>query len=103
LRVTSEISPVIEAHAAAVKRGDVDAMMADIAEDVVMFDVVDPLRRIGRATARDRAVEWLAAYDGSITWENRDISIVAWQIVHEHTSVPMMMDGSGKAATDLKP
>ena len=28
LRVTSEISPVIEAHAAAVKRGDVDAMMA---------------------------------------------------------------------------
>jgi ketosteroid isomerase-like protein len=77
LRVTSEISPVIEAHAAAVKRGDVDAMMADIAEDVVMFDVVDPLRRIGRATARDRAVEWLAAYDGPITWENRDISIVA--------------------------
>jgi ketosteroid isomerase-like protein len=26
-----------------------------------------------------------------------------WQIVHEHTSVPMLMDGSGKAAIDLKP
>jgi ketosteroid isomerase-like protein len=27
----------------------------------------------------------------------------AWQIVHEHTSVPLRMDGSGKAATDLEP
>jgi len=26
-----------------------------------------------------------------------------WRIVHEHNSVPMMMDGSGQAATDLKP
>lgn len=27
----------------------------------------------------------------------------AWSIVHEHNSVPMAMDGSGRAATDLKP
>lgn len=26
-----------------------------------------------------------------------------WQIVHEHNSFPMLMDGSGKAATDLRP
>lgn len=26
-----------------------------------------------------------------------------WMIVHEHNSVPMMMDGSGLAAVDLKP
>jgi ketosteroid isomerase-like protein len=26
-----------------------------------------------------------------------------WKNVHEHTSVPLRMDGSGKAATDLKP
>lgn len=26
-----------------------------------------------------------------------------WRIVHEHNSVPMRMDGSGAAATDLKP
>ena len=26
-----------------------------------------------------------------------------WKIVHEHTSFPMMMDGSSKAATNLKP
>lgn len=26
-----------------------------------------------------------------------------WRIVHEHNSFPMLMDGSGKAATDLQP
>jgi len=26
-----------------------------------------------------------------------------WRIVHEHNSFPLTMDGSGKAATDLKP
>ena len=27
----------------------------------------------------------------------------AWKITHEHTSTPFYMDGSGRAATDLKP
>lgn len=27
----------------------------------------------------------------------------AWRIVHEHNSFPMLMDGSGKAATELRP
>lgn len=26
-----------------------------------------------------------------------------WRILHEHNSFPMLMDGSGKAATDLRP
>ena len=26
-----------------------------------------------------------------------------WEVFHVHSSVPMLMDGSGKAATDLKP
>ena len=26
-----------------------------------------------------------------------------WKVFHVHSSVPMLMDGSGKAATDLKP
>jgi ketosteroid isomerase-like protein len=27
----------------------------------------------------------------------------AWKVVHEHASVPFLMDGSGKAALDLRP
>ncbi|MGH9858125.1 MAG: nuclear transport factor 2 family protein [Acidobacteriota bacterium] len=26
-----------------------------------------------------------------------------WLVTHEHTSVPLFMDGSNKAAVDLKP
>ena len=51
-------------------------MLADVAQDVVLFDVVGPLRRTGLATAYARAAEWLAAYDGSISWDNRDVTIV---------------------------
>ena len=77
----AEIRRIIEAHAAAVWRGDVESMLADIADDVVVFDVVDPLRRIGLATARARATEWVASYDGTITWDNRDIAIVVDEAV----------------------
>lgn len=41
------------------------------------------------------------------SWSRRTIVFarreVAWRIVHAHESFPMKMDGSGAAATDLKP
>ncbi len=41
------------------------------------------------------------------SWNRRTIVLRRidgrWQIAHEHSSYPMMMDGSGKAATDLSP
>ncbi|BAT59518.1 hypothetical protein GJW-30_1_02051 [Variibacter gotjawalensis] len=46
---------------------------------------------------------------GSIdTWNRRTVVLRRngggdWRIVHEHSSYPLRMDGSGKAATDLKP
>lgn len=73
----AEIRAIIEARAKAVHAGDVDAMMADVADDVMIFDVVDPLRREGSASSRQRAVEWLSTYDGPITWENRDVQVTA--------------------------
>jgi ketosteroid isomerase-like protein len=46
----SAIRQIIEARAQAVRAGDVDAMVVNVADDVVMFDVIDPLRREGRAS-----------------------------------------------------
>ncbi len=37
----SAIRQIIEARAKAVRAGDVDAMVANVADDVVMFDVID--------------------------------------------------------------
>lgn len=69
------IRRIIDARAAAVHAGHVDAMMADVAEDVVMFDLVDPLRRKGKALSHERAVQWLETYDGPPSWENRDVIV----------------------------
>ena len=73
----ASISAIIEARAKAVPAGALDAMVADLADDVVSYDVVDPLRRIGKASSRKRAAEWLAAYDGAVNWDNRDVQITS--------------------------
>lgn len=72
-----DIRRIIDARAAAVRKGNVEVMLADVADDIVMFDVVDPLCRMGKASSRARAHEWIASYDGPITWEDRDLRIVA--------------------------
>lgn len=71
------IRSVIEARSRAVHVGDIDAMMADIADGIVTFDVVSPLRRDGKAASRERAEAWIASYDGSICWESRDVVVTA--------------------------
>jgi ketosteroid isomerase-like protein len=52
-------------------------MLADVAHDILTFDVVDPLRRAGKSAARERAEAWLTAYDGPVGWEARDIEVTA--------------------------
>lgn len=71
------IRKVIDARAEAVRVGDIDAMMANVADDILIFDGVDPLRRAGTASSHARAVEWQANYDGPPTWQNHDISVTA--------------------------
>jgi hypothetical protein len=61
----SAIRLIIDARAKAVHAGDIEAMMAD---DVMIFDLVDPPRREGKPSSRQRAVEWVATYDGPISW-----------------------------------
>jgi ketosteroid isomerase-like protein len=73
----ADIRRVVDAQASAVGRGDVEAMIADVAEDVVSFDVVDPLRRNGRGSVRERTAAWVASFDGPISWDNRDIVVTA--------------------------
>ena len=52
-------------------------MIADLADDVVTSDVVSPLRRDGKAAARERAKGWIASFNGLIAWENHDVIIAA--------------------------
>ena len=76
---TSEtaIREIIEARANAVRSGDVEAMSESVADHVMIFDVVTPLRQVGKAASRARATEWVASYNGAIGWESRDVEVFA--------------------------
>jgi len=75
------IREIIDARAAAVNAGDVEGIVGGVAEDVIIFDVVGPLRRDGKAFARRRAEEWLASFDQGPTWENHDIHVASGEVV----------------------
>ena len=53
-------------------------------------------------TAESAKGEALRSMENRITWVLRETGHVL-RIVHEHSSVPFYMDGSFKAAVDLKP
>lgn len=73
----AEIHEIIEARAEAVHAGDVEALIADVADNAMIFDVIDPLRSEGSGAARVRAEQWLATYNGPPRWENRDVRVFA--------------------------
>lgn len=71
------IRAIIEARCRAVGVGNVDAMTADIADEVVIFDVVGPLGNQGKAASRERAEQWLGGYDGPVSWETARVRVAA--------------------------
>lgn len=69
------IRAMIDARSAAVSRGDVEASMADVDENVVMFDLIEPLQYRGKAAASARAESWHATFREPPTLETRDVEI----------------------------
>ncbi len=137
------ILALIDQRNGAVARGDAEAIVAPMSEDIVAYALAPPLAYSG-AEARDvKAVEaWLATWETPPHIEltkptillDSDLGVVfglatmrgakadgnenalwyrttiilqrrdgEWSIAHEHESVPFLMDGSDKAALDLKP
>jgi len=56
---------------------DVEALVARVAPDVVSFDALPPLQRIGAEAIRARLQEWFGWYDGPIGYQVRDLRITA--------------------------
>ena len=73
----AEIRALIEEQARAVRARDVDGSVSNYAPDVLLFDVVRPLRSVGSAAARKRLAAWFASFRGPIGYELRDFGITA--------------------------
>ena len=73
----AEIRALVDDQAKAIRARDVDGSLSSYAPDVLLFDVVDPLRSTGADAARKRLAEWFASFQGPIGYELRDLSITA--------------------------
>jgi ketosteroid isomerase-like protein len=73
----AQIGALIEARAASIRTKNADAVMAQIAPDVLSFDVLVPLANRGAEAVRGRLVRWFQSYEGPIGCELRDLVIRA--------------------------
>lgn len=73
----AEVRKVIDDRIKAVRKKDVYASTSNLAPEILSFDVVDPLQKIGPDALRKRAEEWFSSFQGPIGYEIRDLSITA--------------------------
>lgn len=71
----AEIRTLIEARVKAVNARDVTGAMMNVASDVHIFDVVNPLQYSGSDASRKRTQEWFSSFQGPIGYEIRDLLI----------------------------
>lgn len=137
----ARIRSLLEDWVKAMHAKDAVAALANVAPDVVSFDLDPPLQHRGSAV-RKGLEAWFPTWKGPVGYEIGDLQVTAggdvafchslnhltglrtsgekadvwvrstlclrkindaWKIVHQHNSVPFYMDGSYKAAVDLKP
>jgi uncharacterized protein (TIGR02246 family) len=71
----ARIRGLIDDQAKAIRAKDIDGSVSNYAPDVLLFDVVNPLRSVGSDAARKRLAEWFSSFRGPIGYELRDLSI----------------------------
>jgi uncharacterized protein (TIGR02246 family) len=72
-----QIRTLLDERVRAIHDRDAQALVNACAPDVVSFDALPPLQRLGAVAVRDRAKEWLGWYDGPVGYEIRDLRITA--------------------------
>ena len=71
----SQIRKLIDDRVNAVRARDIKGATSGIAPDIVVFDVVDPLQRLGSESSKKRAEEWFSSFQTPIGYEIRNLSI----------------------------
>jgi uncharacterized protein (TIGR02246 family) len=76
-RNEDRIRALLEARVRAIHDRDAEALVGACAPDVVSFDALPPLQRLGAEAVRERAAAWLGGYDGPVGYEIRDPRVTA--------------------------
>lgn len=71
----AQIRTLVDDRARAIRAKDINRSVSNYAPDVLLFDVVNPLRYAGSHAVRKRVAEWFSLFQGAIGYEIRDLSI----------------------------
>ena len=74
--VDQEIRALVDGFAKAVREKNLDALMPHYAPDLVVFNVVPPLRDKGIEANRKGWREWFDSFKGGINYEVRELTVV---------------------------
>lgn len=77
----AKIRALLEDWVKAIRVKDVQGATANIAPDILLFDVVDPLQSTGSDSIRKRTAEWFSSFHAPIGYEMRDLSIAVGDTV----------------------
>ena len=72
-----QIEHLIRQQEQAVQRKDIDGAMVNYANEVVSFDVVETLQKVGLASCRKRLENWLSQFPDAFSYEIERLSISA--------------------------
>ena len=73
----AQIRALLDLRVRAIHEKDVEALVSAALPDIVSFDALPPLQRIGAEAVRARAAEWLGWYDGPVGYNIRDLRVTA--------------------------
>ena len=77
----NEVQQILAARCRAVSEGDANGIVKDVAENVVVFDVVGSMVAVGKSAALERARQWLASYANTPHWEVENLQVTAGEEV----------------------
>jgi len=72
-----EIEQLVRQQERAVQLKDIDGAMAHYREDVVSFDVVNTLEKVGIQACRERLVSWLSQFPSEFSYNVEQRSVIA--------------------------
>ncbi|MFD5712876.1 YybH family protein [Streptomyces pharetrae] len=72
----SQVRALLESRVDASRTKDVDRLMSHYSSDIVYYDVVPPMQYTGHEQLRRNFVRWFDEYDGPISLETRDLTVV---------------------------
>jgi uncharacterized protein (TIGR02246 family) len=74
-RDEAQIRELIDRWLKALRTKDLDGIMSCYSPDVLLFDLLPPLRYVGADAYRKNWAEWFATFDGPVGYEIRDLTL----------------------------